>query len=82
MTSENKFISDEQRDLIISLIVLKYTQSNSAFATWTAALLPVWAQASRVAHIPRTCLAGSGKSTTPVLRHMPVPALPFRDDAG
>ena len=47
--TENKSVTEEQkRDLIIALITLKYTQSNSV--CYTAGARPsAWAQASRAA---------------------------------
>ena len=79
IVTENKFISDEQRrDLVISLIVLKYTQSNSVCYVQDGQTIGVGAgQQSRV-HCTR--LAGQ-KADNWQLRHMPkVLALPFRDD--
>ena len=79
IVTENQFISDEQRrDLVISLIVLKYTQSNSVCYVQDGQTIGVGAgQQSRV-HCTR--LAGQ-KADNWQLRHMPkVLALPFRDD--
>ena len=79
IVTENKVISDEQRrDLIISLIVLKYTQSNSVCYVQGGQTIGVGAgQQSRV-HCTR--LAGQ-KADNWQLRHMPkVLELPFRDD--
>jgi len=79
VVTENKVISDEQRrDLIISLIVLKYTQSNSVCYVQDGQTIGVGAgQQSRV-HCTR--LAGQ-KADNWQLRHMPkVLDLPFRAD--
>ena len=79
IVTENKDISAEQRrDLIISLIVLKYTQSNSVCYVQDGQTIGVGAgQQSRV-HCTR--LAGQ-KADNWQLRHMPqVLNLPFRDD--
>ena len=79
VVTENKVISDEQRrDLIISLIVLKYTQSNSVCYVQDGQTIGVGAgQQSRV-HCTR--LAGQ-KADNWQLRHMPkVLGLPFRAD--
>mgnify|MGYP000322143381 CR=1 FL=1 len=79
VVTENKVISDEQRrDLIISLIVLKYTQSNSVCYVQDGQTIGVGAgQQSRV-HCTR--LAGQ-KADNWQLRHMDkVLNLPFRDD--
>ena len=77
--TENKTVTDAQkRDLIMSLIVLKYTQSNSVCYVQDGQTIGVGAgQQSRV-HCTR--LAGQ-KADNWQLRHMPkVLALPFRDD--
>lgn len=79
IVTENKDISaDQRRDLIISLIVLKYTQSNSVCYVQGGQTIGVGAgQQSRV-HCTR--LAGQ-KADNWQLRHMPkVLNLPFRDD--
>ena len=79
IVTENKVISDEQRrDLVMSLIVLKYTQSNSVCYVQGGQTIGVGAgQQSRV-HCTR--LAGQ-KADNWQLRHMPkVLELPFRDD--
>ena len=79
IVTENQFISEEQRrDLIISLIVLKYTQSNSVCYVQDGQTIGVGAgQQSRV-HCTR--LAGQ-KADNWQLRHMPkVLNLPFRPD--
>ena len=79
IVTENKVISDEQRrDLVMSLIVLKYTQSNSVCYVQGGQTIGVGAgQQSRI-HCTR--LAGQ-KADNWQLRHMPkVLELPFRDD--
>ena len=79
IVTENKNISDEQkRDLIIALITLKYTQSNSVCYVQDGQTIGVGAgQQSRI-HCTR--LAGN-KADYWQLRHMDkVLNLPFRDD--
>ena len=79
VVTENKVISDEQRrDLIISLIVLKYTQSNSV--CYTAGGQTIGVGAGQQSRIHCTRLAGQ-KADNWQLRHMDkVLNLPFRDD--
>lgn len=77
--TENKTVTDAQkRDLIMSLIVLKYTQSNSVCYAQDGQTIGVGAgQQSRI-HCTR--LAGQ-KADNWQLRHMPkVLDLPFRED--
>ena len=77
--TENKTVTDAQkRDLIMSLIVLKYTQSNSVCYVQDGQTIGVGAgQQSRI-HCTR--LAGQ-KPDNWQLRHMPkVLDLPFRED--
>ena len=77
--TENKTVTDAQkRDLIMSLIVLKYTQSNSVCYMQDGQTIGVGAgQQSRI-HCTR--LAGQ-KADNWQLRHMPkVLDLPFRED--
>ena len=79
LVTENKTLTEEQkRDLVISLIVLKYTQSNSVCYVQGGQTIGVGAgQQSRI-HCTR--LAGQ-KADHWQLRHMPkVLDLPFRDD--
>lgn len=79
IVTKNKEISDDQkRDLLIALITLKYTQSNSVCYTFDGQTIGVGAgQQSRI-HCTR--LAG-GKADYWQLRHMDkVLNLPFRDD--
>ena len=77
--TENKTVTDAQkRDLIMSLIVLKYTQSNSVCYVQDGQTIGVGAgQQSRI-HCTR--LAGQ-KADNWQLRHMPkILDLPFRED--
>ena len=77
--TENKTVTDAQkRDLIMSLIVLKYTQSNSVCYVQDGQTIGVGAgQQSRI-HCTR--LAGQ-KADNWQMRHMPkVLDLPFRED--
>ena len=79
LVTENKTLTEEQkRDLVISLIVLKYTQSNSVCYVQGGQTIGVGAgQQSRI-HCTR--LAGQ-KADYWQLRHMDkVLNLPFRDD--
>ena len=79
VVTKNKDITDEQkRDLLISLIVLKYTQSNSVCYVQDGQTIGVGAgQQSRI-HCTR--LAGD-KADFWQLRHMPkVLNLPFKED--
>jgi phosphoribosylaminoimidazolecarboxamide formyltransferase / IMP cyclohydrolase len=79
MVTENKTLTDAQkRDLVLSLITLKYTQSNSVCYVEDGQVIGVGAgQQSRI-HCTR--LAGQ-KADNWQLRHMPkVLDLPFRDD--
>lgn len=79
IVTRNKTITPEQqRDLVMSLIVLKYTQSNSVCYVQGGQTIGVGAgQQSRI-HCTR--LAGQ-KADNWQLRHMPkVLDLPFRDD--
>ena len=81
LVTENKTIPQENKtDLIISLITLKYTQSNSVCFAYDGQAIGVGAgQQSRV-HCTR--LAG-GKADTWFLRQHPKTlALPFREDLG
>ncbi len=79
IVTENKTLTDAQkRDLVLSLITLKYTQSNSVCYVQDGQVIGVGAgQQSRI-HCTR--LAGQ-KADNWQLRHMPkVLDLPFRDD--
>ena len=77
--TENKTVTEEQkRDLIIALITLKYTQSNSV--CYTAGGQTIGVGAGQQSRIHCTRLAGQ-KADNWQLRHMPkVLDLPFRDD--
>ena len=79
MVTEKKTLTDAQkRDLVLALITLKYTQSNSVCYVQDGQVIGVGAgQQSRI-HCTR--LAGQ-KADNWQLRHMPrVLDLPFRDD--
>jgi phosphoribosylaminoimidazolecarboxamide formyltransferase / IMP cyclohydrolase len=79
VVTKNKTLTDAQkRDLILSLITLKYTQSNSVCYVQDGQVIGVGAgQQSRI-HCTR--LAGQ-KADNWQLRHMPkVLDMPFRDD--
>ena len=77
--TENKTVTDAQkRDLIMSLIVLKYTQSNSVCYVQDGQTIGVGAGQQSRLHCTR--LAGQ-KADNWQLRHMPkVLDLPFRED--
>ena len=77
--TENKTVTEEQkRDLVISLITLKYTQSNSV--CYVAGGQTIGVGAGQQSRIHCTRLAGQ-KADNWQLRHMPkVLDLPFRDD--
>jgi AICAR transformylase/IMP cyclohydrolase PurH len=79
IVTENKALSDEAaRDLIISLITLKYTQSNSVCYAVDGQAIGVGAgQQSRI-HCTR--LAGTKADTWFLRQHDKVLGLPFRDD--
>ena len=74
--TENKDVTEEQkRDLVIALITLKYTQSNSVCYTYHGQTIGVGAgQQSRI-HCTR--LAGSKADNWYLRRHPKVLALPF-----
>ena len=78
VTTNHDLPADAKRDLIVALIVLKYTQSNSVCYAKDGQTIGVGAgQQSRI-HCTR--LAGQ-KADNWQLRHMPkVLELPFRDD--
>ena len=79
IVTDNKALSDEAaRDLIISLITLKYTQSNSVCYAVDGQAIGVGAgQQSRI-HCTR--LAGTKADTWFLRQHDKVLNLPFRDD--
>ncbi len=79
IVTENKQMTDAQkRDLIISLITLKYTQSNSVCYVQDGQTIGVGAgQQSRI-HCTR--LAGQKADNWQLRHHPKVLGLPFRDD--
>ena len=79
MVTENKeFPEEAKRDLIIALITLKYTQSNSVCYAYDGQAIGVGAgQQSRI-HCTR--LAGTKADTWHLRQHPKVLNLPFRDD--
>ncbi len=79
LVTENKNLTEEgARDLIISLITLKYTQSNSVCYAYDGQAIGVGAgQQSRI-HCTR--LAGTKADTWFLRQHDKVLNLPFRDD--
>lgn len=81
LVTENKKLPPEAvRDLILSLITLKYTQSNSVCFAFNGQAIGVGAgQQSRI-HCTR--LAGSKADTWFLRRHEKVLALPFRAELG
>ena len=81
LVTENKELPDSaKRDLIISLITLKYTQSNSVcFAVDGQAIGVGAGQQSRI-HCTR--IAGSKADTWFLRQHDKVLNLPFREDLG
>lgn len=81
IVTENKDLPDSaKRDLIISLITLKYTQSNSVCFAYDGQAIGVGAgQQSRI-HCTR--LAGSKADTWFLRQHDKVLNLPFREDLG
>lgn len=81
IVTENKDLPEgAKRDMILSLITLKYTQSNSVcFAVDGQAIGVGAGQQSRI-HCTR--LAGSKADTWWLRQHEKVLALPFKDDIG
>lgn len=81
IVTENKEIPDDAKiDLIISLVTLKYTQSNSVCFAYNGQAIGVGAgQQSRV-HCVR--LAGNKADTWFLRQHPKTLSLPFRDDLG
>ncbi len=79
MVTDNKELPEEaKRDLIIALITLKYTQSNSVCYAYDGQAIGVGAgQQSRI-HCTR--LAGTKADTWHLRQHPKVLNLPFRDD--
>lgn len=81
VVTENKTLPEEaKRDLLIALITLKYTQSNSVcFAVDGQAIGVGAGQQSRI-HCTR--LAGTKADTWHLRQHPKVLSLPFREDLG
>ena len=81
VVTENKTLTEEaKRDLMISLITLKYTQSNSVCYVKDGQAIGVGAgQQSRI-HCTR--LAGGKADLWHLRQHPKVLALPFREDLG
>ncbi len=79
MVTDNKeFPAEAKRDLIIALITLKYTQSNSVCYAYDGQAIGVGAgQQSRI-HCTR--LAGTKADTWHLRQHPKVLALPFKDE--
>ena len=79
IVTENRDLPDPaKRDLIVALITLKYTQSNSVAYSYDGQAIGVGAgQQSRI-HCTR--LAGSKADTWFLRQHDKVLSLPFRDD--
>ncbi len=79
IVTENKLLPEEaKRDLLISLITLKYTQSNSVCYAYGGQAIGVGAgQQSRI-HCTR--LAGQKADTWFLRQHEKVLELPFKDD--
>ena len=79
MVTDNKELPEEaKRDLIIALITLKYTQSNSVCYAYDGQAIGVGAgQQSRI-HCTR--LAGTKADTWHLRQHPKVLNLPFKDD--
>ncbi len=79
MVTENKELPEEaKRDLIIALITLKYTQSNSVCYAYDGQAIGVGAgQQSRI-HCTR--LAGTKADTWHLRQHPKVLSLPFKDE--
>jgi AICAR transformylase/IMP cyclohydrolase PurH len=80
VTDNKEFPSDAKRDLIIALITLKYTQSNSVCYAFDGQAIGVGAvQQSRI-HCTR--LAGTKADTWFLRQHEKVLNLPFKDTLG
>ena len=78
VTENNKLPSEAKRDLIIALITLKYTQSNSVCYAYDGQAIGVGAgQQSRI-HCTR--LAGTKADTWHLRQHPKVLNLPFKDE--
>lgn len=80
VTAKKELTADEKRDLMISLIILKYTQSNSVCYVKDGQAIGIGAgQQSRI-HCTR--LAGGKADNWHLRQHEKVLNLPFRDDIG
>ena len=80
VTANKELPESAKRDLIIALITLKYTQSNSVCYAYDGQAIGVGAgQQSRI-HCTR--LAGTKADTWFLRRHPKVLALPFKDSLG
>ncbi|MDR2634479.1 MAG: phosphoribosylaminoimidazolecarboxamide formyltransferase [Clostridiales bacterium] len=80
VTTKKDIPADAETDLIIALITLKYTQSNSVCYTYNGQTVGVGAgQQSRI-HCTR--LAGNKADIWFLRQHKKVLALPFREDIG
>lgn len=80
VTKNKAFTPEQRRDLLLCLIALKYTQSNSVCYACEGQLIGVGAgQQSRV-HCTR--LAGNKADIWQLRRHPKVLALPFKSDCG
>ena len=81
IVTANKEIPEEAKiDLVISLITLKYTQSNSVCFAYDGQAIGVGAGQQSRGHCTR--LAGSTADTWFLRQHPKTLALPFRDDLG
>ena len=80
VTAKKELTAEEKRDLMISLIILKYTQSNSVCYVKDGQAIGIGAgQQSRI-HCTR--LAGGKADNWHLRQHEKVLNLPFRDDIG
>ena len=80
VTKSKMFTPEQRRDLLLCLIALKYTQSNSVCYAYDGQLIGVGAgQQSRV-HCTR--LAGNKADVWQLRRHPKVLELPFKSDCG
>ncbi|HHX13507.1 MAG TPA: phosphoribosylaminoimidazolecarboxamide formyltransferase [Clostridiales bacterium] len=80
VTKKTAFPAEARRDLVLALITLKYTQSNSVCYTYDGQTIGVGAgQQSRI-HCTR--LAGDKADLWQLRRHPKVIDLPFRSDIG
>ena len=80
VTNNKDLPAEAKRDLVVALLTLKYTQSNSVAFAYNGQAIGVGAgQQSRI-HCTR--LAGGKADTWALRQHEKVLALPFRDDIG